>query len=74
MLGILLTCLLVLFELSYDIIKTIKISESHRFQLGATLGNVGGGVVFGDMGQTDGYILRISLAARLCRFACEESD
>ena len=51
-------CLLVLFVLSYDIIKTIKISESHRFQLGAAQGYVGGGVVIGDMGQADGYLLR----------------
>jgi hypothetical protein len=45
--------------LPYDIIKTIKISESHRFQLVSALGYVGVGVVIGDMRQTDGNLLRI---------------
>ena len=43
----------------YEIIKTIEVGESHRFQLGATLDYVGGGVVIGNMGQTDGYLLHL---------------
>ena len=48
-----------MLRLPYHIFKTIKNSESHRFQLSTAFGYVSGGVVIGDMGQTDGYLLRI---------------
>ena len=61
-LGIFLTCLLVLFVLPYDIFKTIKNSESHRFQLASALGYIGEGVVIGDMWQADGNLLCINVS------------